>query len=117
MLELFRAAGLPRRAPPEPESGTATLLGLDPGKAPVITSPLPGRIYQIGRDPAAAQIQLQARATPGVRQLYWFCGEAFLGACAATDALDWKPAAGDHRLRVLDDHGRSAETSVRVRLE
>jgi penicillin-binding protein 1C len=117
MLELFRKAGLPRRVPPEPESGTAPLLGLDPGKAPVIIFPLQGRIYLLGRDPAAAEIQLQARATPGVRQLYWFCGEAFLGTCAPTDTLAWKPAPGDYQIRVLDDHGRSAETPVRVRPE
>lgn len=117
MLELFRKAGLPRRTPPVPESGTDTLLGLDPGTAPVIIAPLKGRIYQMGGDPAAAEIQLQARAIPGVRQLYWFCGDAFLGTCAPADALSWKPRPGDHQLRVLDDHGRASETSVRVRAE
>ncbi len=117
MLELFRKAGLPRRAPPVPEIGTDTLLGLDPGTAPVIIAPLQGRIYQIGRDPAAAEIQLQARAISGVRQLYWFCGEAFLGACAPADSLSWQPHPGDHQLRVIDDHGRSSATTIRVRSE
>ncbi len=117
MLELFRKAGLPRRSPPEPETGTDTLLGLDPGKAPVIISPLPGRIYQPGGDPAASAIQLQARATPGVLQLYWFCGEALLGTCGAVDCLPWQPKPGAYKLRVVDDHGRSAETTIRVRAE
>ncbi|MCX6878531.1 MAG: penicillin-binding protein 1C [Verrucomicrobia bacterium] len=117
MLELFRKAGLPRRIPPAPESGTDPLLGLDPGPAPVIIAPLHGRVYEIGKDPAAAEIQLQARATPGVRQLYWFCGEAFLGTCLPTAALPWNPTPGDHLLRVIDDHGRTSETTVRVRAE
>ena len=115
MLELFRKAGLPRRAPPEPETGTDTLLGLDPGQAPVITAPLHGRTYQLDSGPAGSEIQLQARATPGVRQLYWFSGEAFLGSCAPAESFAWRPSPGEHRLRVLDDHGRGGEMTVRVR--
>ena len=114
-LELFRKAGLPRRIPPEPETDTDTLLGLDPGQAPVITSPLQGRIYQLDSDPAASVIQLQARATSGVTRLYWFSGEAFLGFCAPSESLPWLAPPGDHPLHVLDDHGRSSDTTIRVR--
>jgi len=114
-LELYRKAGLPRRSPPEPETGTDTLLGLDPGQAPVITAPLRGRTYQLESSPSDSAIQLQARATPGVRRLYWFDGEAFLGSCTPTESLTWHPPVGDHRLRVLDDHGRSSDTTIRVR--
>jgi len=114
-LELFRKAGLPRRIPPEPETASDTLIGLDPGQAPVITAPLHGRNYQLGGGPADSAIQLQARATPGVRCLYWFDGEAFLGSCAPTDSLPWPAPPGDHHLRVLDDHGRSGDTNIRVR--
>ncbi|MEI6604629.1 MAG: penicillin-binding protein 1C [Verrucomicrobiota bacterium] len=114
-LELFRKAGLPRRVPPEPETDTDTLLGLDPGHAPVITAPLHGRTYQLDDNSADSGIQLQARATPGVSRLYWFDGEAFLGSCAPADSLSWQARPGDHRLRVLDDHGRSRDTIIRVR--
>jgi len=115
MLDLFRKAGLPRRAPPEPETGTDTVLGIDPGQAPVITAPVQGRIYQIDEGLANAEIQLQARATSGVTRLYWFSGEAFLGSCAPAASLGWRAPPGDHSLRVLDDHGRSSETTVRAR--
>ena len=114
-LELFRKAGLPRRSPPDPETGTDTLLGLDPGNAPTITSPLHGRTYQLDASPADSAIQLQARAAPGVRRLYWFDGEAFLGFCAPTDSLPWLAPPGDHHLHLLDDHGRSSDTTIRVR--
>jgi len=114
-LELFRKAGLPRRSPPEPETGTDTLLGLDPGQAPVITAPLQGRTYQLDDAPAGSAIPLQARATSGVHRLYWFDGEAFLGSCAPADCLSWPAPPGDHHLRVLDDHGRSCDTTIRVR--
>ena len=110
LLELFRKAGLPRQSPPDPENGTDTLSGLDPGEAPHILSPLSGRTYQVD----GSEIPLKARAAPGVQKLYWFCGEAFLDTSAPGEILPWKPAPGSHKLRVLDDHGRSAEAEVRV---
>jgi penicillin-binding protein 1C len=115
MFELFRKAGLPRRPLPEPENGSDTMLGLDPGEAPHILSPLAGRTYQTGPAAGESEIQLKARATPGVRQLYWFSGESFLGTSAPTEPLPWKPIPGDYKLRVLDDHGRASEAKVRVR--
>jgi penicillin-binding protein 1C len=114
LLELFRKAGLPRRPPPVPEHGTDTLLGLDHGAAPVITAPLKRRVYQPEPGATTAGIQLRARAASGVRQLYWFNGEAFLGACAPSAACSWQAPTGNHTLRVVDDHGRSATTTVRV---
>jgi penicillin-binding protein 1C len=114
LLELFRKAGLPRRSPPAPEHGTDTLLGIDHGQPPVITSPLKGRVYQL-QGGAGEGIPLTARAAPGVRQLYWFSGEAFLGSSRPATALDWHPPGGDHTLRVLDDSGRSCVTTVKVR--
>lgn len=110
MLELFRRAGLPRRSLPDPENGTDVLTGLDHGDSPRIVSPLDGRVYQGD----GSEIPLKARATSGVRMLYWFSGEAFLGTCSSEKSLAWKPSPGSHLLRVLDDHGRSAETSVKV---
>jgi len=114
MLELFRKAGLPRRSPPDPENGTDDLTGIDYGEAPRIISPLNGRVYQVGANPSDSVIQIKAKAAPGVRKLYWFCGDAFLGECAPEDALPWNCAPGNQILRVLDDHGRPAEITVRV---
>ena len=111
MLELFRKAGLPRRAPPEPENRTDTLAGIDHGKPPQIISPLAGRTYQ---SDDASPISLQARASSGVAKCYWFSGEAFLGTSDSGGTLSWQPIPGKHLLRVIDDHGRSAEMPVRV---
>lgn len=114
MLELFRKAGLPRRSPPVPENGTDSLDGLNHGEAPQLVSPLAGRTYQIDGSANGPEIELKARAASGVRNLYWFCGETFLGSCAPGDSLPWKPVPGSHKLRVLDDHGRAADATVRV---
>lgn len=112
LLELFRKAGLPRRAPPVPEDGTGSLGGMDPGSGPAIVSPLAGRTYQAVV--TGEGIPLKARAGSGVRQLYWFSGEAFLGSSAPETALAWKAPTGNHRLRAIDDHGRVAEIEVKV---
>lgn len=110
-LELFRQAGLPRRPPPPPEHGTDTLSGLDHGNAPEIVSPLAGRAYHLAGDEV---ISLRAKTAPGVLKCYWFCGEGFIGSGDARDVLPWRPQQGTHVLRVFDDHGRSAEMTVRV---
>jgi penicillin-binding protein 1C len=114
LLDLFRKAGLSRRPPPDPENGTDTLAGLDHGEAPQIVSPLGGRIYQIGKSSGESEIPLKARATSGVRKLYWFCGDALIGTSSPGDSLPWKPVQGSHQIRVLDDHGRSDEAGVKV---
>jgi penicillin-binding protein 1C len=113
LLDLFRKAGVPRRAPPAPESGVATTDGLDPGSVPRILSPLAGRIYVTGGD--SGSIALHAKPAAGVAALYWFCDESFLGSSAAGESLAWQPAAGTRTLRVVDDHGRGTAVSITVR--
>jgi penicillin-binding protein 1C len=114
LLEIFRKAGLPRRSPPDPESGADTLAGLNHGDAPKILSPLTGRSYQIGGGSGESEVQLKASAASGVQKLYWFCDDAFIGACAPEVSLSWKPVPGNYILRILDDHGRAADSLVRV---
>lgn len=111
MLELFRKAGLPRRSPPAPEQGTESLSGTDPGMDPKITSPLPGRTYQTD---GSSAISLIAKTAPGVIQCYWFSGDAFIGTSHPNEGLDWQAQTGNHKLRVIDDHGRSHEIPIKV---
>jgi penicillin-binding protein 1C len=117
LLDLFRKAGLPRRPLPDPENGTDSLTGLDPGAPPQILSPLTSRSYQAGPSSSIWEIPLKARAASGVRKLYWFSGESFLGACASEISVPWKPSPGSYTLQVLDDHGRSNEVFVKVQRE
>lgn len=112
LLDLFRKAGVPRRAPPTPENGIATTDGLDPGSAPRILSPMAGRIYVTGEE--SNSIALQARPAAGVGALYWFCDDHFLGSAPAGESLAWQPAAGTRTVRVVDDHGRGATVSITV---
>jgi penicillin-binding protein 1C len=111
LLEQFRQAGVPRRPIPSPESGIDPLEGLDPGEAPVILSPLPGRVYHGGDGQA---IPLQAKAAAGVSRLFWFCDDAFLGSSGAVESVDWHPEPGTRTLRVIDDHGRGSANPITI---
>jgi len=111
LLELFRKAGVPRREPPAPEHGVATVEGLDPGSAPTILSPLAGRLYLAE---SAGGIPLLAKSSAGVGRLYWFCDDTFLGSGTTSAGPTWQPTPGSRMLRVVDDHGRGSSVSIRV---
>jgi penicillin-binding protein 1C len=114
MLRLFRQAGMPRRAPPP----LPDCAGDDATEAPRIASPLRGVSYTLRRSAPTEVIALDASAAADVRNLFWFDGSALIGARrVAEGALPWRPAAaGVHVIRVVDDHGRSAERDVEVQI-
>jgi penicillin-binding protein 1C len=112
MLELFRKAGMPRRTPP-PMPACATDDATDP---PRIASPLRNVTYALRGATPRDGISLNASVAADVRRLFWFDGNALIGTHdVGTDALMWKPTTpGMHLVRVIDDHGRSAERDVEV---
>jgi penicillin-binding protein 1C len=114
MLKLFRQAGMPRRTPPPMPSCAAE----DPMEAPRIASPLRGVSYALRRSAPQEVIALEANVAADVRNVFWFDGSALLGVHRIADgALAWRPsAAGVHLIRVVDDHGRSAERDVEVQI-
>ncbi len=115
MLKLFREAGMPRRLPP-PLPACASDDRLDP---PRISSPLRNVTYALRGSRTQDQITLEASVAADVRRVFWFDGRALLGTRAVADGpLPWRPAAdGAHLIRIIDDHGRSAERDVNVVFE
>ncbi len=112
MLKLFRQAGMPRRMPPLlPDCATAVTT--DP---PRIDSPLRNTTYALRRSIPQEHIALDVSVAADVRQVFWFDGAALIGVRPVADGpLPWRPAAGGmHLVRVVDDHGRSAERDVDV---
>jgi penicillin-binding protein 1C len=115
LMQLFAAAGMPRRAPPpagncEPAITTA-------GAGPQILSPLTGVSYRLrpSRFAEEGQLSFLATADGGVRQLYWFVNDAFVGVSRPSRPIAWTPAAAGHySLSVVDDHGRSDGRELRV---
>jgi len=115
LLQLFRLAGLPRRAPPEPAPGCAAPLGPAAGAAPRILSPLEGATYSLRLSQPGTQLTLSAAADSDAARLYWFAGPALIGETAPQQPLAWRPArAGAYDLRVTDDRGRSVVQPLRV---
>jgi penicillin-binding protein 1C len=113
MLKLFRQAGMPRRIPPPLPPCTAE----DTMDGPRIASPLRSVSYALRRSAPQEAIALDASAAADVQRVFWFDGRALIGVRAVADgALAWRPAAeGAHLIRIVDDHGRSAERDVEVR--
>jgi penicillin-binding protein 1C len=113
LARVFTQAGIPRRKPPpDADCGDAAVVG-DP---PRITSPLRGAAYTVrGRRVDEARVAFSATVDAGVRQVYWFVDDAFIGTAAGGETLYWQAdAAGTHVARAVDDHGRSATRELRV---
>jgi penicillin-binding protein 1C len=112
MLKLFREAGTPRRIPPE----LPTCATQDSGEAPRIASPLRNVDYALRRSHPDEVIPLQAHVAADVRYLFWFDGNALIAKTAVgQESFGWRPSRdGSHLIRVIDDHGRSAERDVQA---
>jgi len=114
MLKLFRQGGMPRRTPPPlPRCASEDLM-----EAPRIASPLRGVSYALRRSADQEVITLDATVAADVRTVFWFDGRALLGTRSVADgALPWRPVnPGMHLIRIVDDHGRSAERDVEVQI-
>src|SRR6185437_4500646 len=111
MLKLFREAGMPRRVPPALPACAAD----DSSDSPRIASPLRGVTYTLRRT-GEGSIALEAGAAGDVREMFWFDGAALIGKVpVAAGALPWRPSVdGAHLIRVIDDHGRTAERDVAI---
>jgi penicillin-binding protein 1C len=112
MLKLFREAGMPRRVPPVMPDCAVEGTGEDPR----IASPMRGVSYTLRRSRPDGVIALEASVAADAESLFWFDGGALIGKTAAkAGSFGWRPGSdGVHLVRVIDDHGRSAERDVQV---
>jgi penicillin-binding protein 1C len=113
MMKLFREAGIPRRkAPLIPDCAVDE--GAD---LPRIATPLRGVTYTLRQQAGADAIPLEAGTAADVESVFWFDGPALIAKRAVSQgAIAWTPASdGVHLIRVVDDHGRTAERDVNVR--
>ena len=113
MMRLFREAGMPRRkAPSMPDCAVDDSSGL-----PKIATPLRGVTYTLRHKSGAETIPLEASTEADVESVFWFDGAALIAKSTVTHgAIPWTPATdGIHLIRVIDDHGRTAERDVNIR--
>ncbi|MFL5236924.1 MAG: penicillin-binding protein 1C [Rhizomicrobium sp.] len=116
LAEVFAQAGIPRRKPPQ--DPTCTDAQAWQGTGPQITSPSRAGAYLMRLAHGGPQpMALSAVADAGTRVLYWFIDEAYAGRSVPGETLYWQPpAAGDYRVRVVDDHGRNDERALALAL-
>jgi len=81
-----------------------------------MASPMRNVSYTLRSRRGQDAIPLEAASAGDVQRLFWFDGNALIGARAPSDKpLEWRPTrAGMHLIRVVDDRGRSAERDVEV---
>ena len=117
LQQVFKQAGLPRRAPPRnPACGDAGQAVA--GDPPRITSPLRGSTYTMrARSAADTRIAFSATTDASAHTLYWFVDNAYVGSSAPARTLFWQPvAAGNYTVRVADDQGRADQRPLAVGL-
>lgn len=114
LAQVFIEAGIPRRRPP-PACANAEAWQ---GTPPQITSPSRGSAYAIRLARNVYQpVAFSAVADADARVLYWFVNESYVGRSTPGEALYWRaPNAGEYRVRVVDDHGRSDERPLELTL-
>lgn len=113
MLQIFAAAGMPRRAPPAaPRCGgnSVAVVGED---GPQIVSPLRGANYVLR---VSHDKHLTLRANARRRGLlYWFADADFLGSTPAGMDLLWlPPVAGRYTVSAVDSSGASDTREIAV---
>jgi penicillin-binding protein 1C len=112
---LFRAAGLPKAAPP-PLLASSAPRGGSVAQGPRILSPKSDRTYQVRlAGDNDGLLDLEAAADGAHDQVYWFVDSAYLGTSAGSSPLQWKPQVGRHIIRAVDENGRADSRVVTVR--
>ncbi|MFT4058055.1 MAG: penicillin-binding protein 1C [Legionella sp.] len=116
LLQIFKKAGIHRRAPPffEPECTLSGNLGINPQ----ITSPQVGLSYIIRADsPHNNTIPFTAVTDAGIAYVYWFINDTFVAKTVAGKSFMWKAKPGQYVVRVVDEHGLSDARDLRVILD
>lgn len=115
LLEMFKAAGLPRKSLPAWAPGEAATAATSEDRAPRIVSPIAKRTYALsGVDSKRQTIPLRCDSSAGVKQVFWFAGARYIGASEPAKVLLWKPEPGVWKLQALDDQGRSTACEVTI---
>ncbi len=115
LQRIFRQAGIAIRTPPPYEADCDLDTRSISGIPPVIQSPVAGLDYCLRSETLQTdRIPFRAVVDADVRQLFWFVDDRFVGVSQAVETFFWSPSSGDFTVRVVDDHGRADQRSLRV---
>ena len=113
---LFKEAGLPRRLPPEPDTGCKqAVVAENQEDAPRIRSPLSQVTYTLRETNPQESIDLQATVAGDSESVFWFAGTLYLGRSDRGQPLPWRPtSSGTIEITAVDDSGRSSSREIEV---
>lgn len=116
LARIFAQAGIRKPAPPEwmpqcrPDNADSA------GPPPRIRIPKAGVTYHLQLSaPHRSRIPLTASAAPDATVIFWFAGDTLLGSSPPDAPLLWTPRPGSTELRAVDNLGRTARRTLRVR--
>jgi len=81
-----------------------------PGNPPTISSPHRNSTYKISSSHPSIALKANAES----KTLYWFSDSQFIGHSKSSQTLRWTPAIGKHRIQVMDELGRLAQTTINI---
>lgn len=109
VLEQFRLAGVRRDTPPPFAHPCEDLAGGDAGAhPPSIISPQTAVKYPVRPD-GNSSVEFSAVSSGGRHRLFWFVDDALVGE---GNTVLWQARAGRFTVRVVDDQGQSASTTL-----
>ena len=117
ILRIYHLAGISLKTPP-PFKSSCSLDDLSAsGTAPVIQSPRSNVIYALQSHKLKEEkIPFSAIVDADVETLYWFVDNQFVGRIKKGKTLFWKPTNGTFIVQVVDDHGRSSDNIITVKI-
>ena len=118
LQQVFAEAGIPRRKPPHADPGCANAGAAGRRRAADHLAAARQRLCAAPRSSRTKErIAFNATTDADAHALYWFVDDAYVGRSSPGEPLFWQPAeAGQFRVRAVDDHGRSDERPLDVRL-
>ncbi len=117
LLSIFRQAGIALKTPPPFAEDCSLDTQAAAGRPPAIKSPQSNLEYAMrSGNPSARTVPFSAVADGDVDRLYWFVDDRYEGFSSPMAPMLWTPRPGRFEVRVVDDHGRAARTTVSVRI-
>lgn len=115
LLAIFAQAGMARNVPPPFDQGCCPMDNAA-GEPPRIISPQQGLFYTVRLNKPDQTIAFYAAAEADVNMLYWFVNHELIGRSERDQPYAWQARPGTFAVRVVDDHGRTAERNLVVQV-
>jgi penicillin-binding protein 1C len=86
------------------------------GQKPEILSPKRGLSYTRRTSSEDNLIVFLGQVDGGVKKVFWYLGETYLGDSTPTKPLYWNSKPGNYLVKLVDDHGRKTTRNLKVTL-